>query len=84
LGVVFSAHGWMFAWIYIADNPYNAVTKKDGSFSISEVPPGSYKLVAWQKYTGDLEVPVTVKPKETVHLAIELMKKPSSALSSLR
>ncbi len=69
------AHGWMLAWIYVADNPYHAVTQKDGTFSISEVPPGSYTLVAWQKYTGEVEVPVTVKPKEAVQVAIELKKK---------
>lgn len=68
------AHGWMLAWIYVAGNPYYAVTRKDGRFSISEVPPGSYTLVAWQNYTGEIEVPVTIKPKEAVQVAIELKK----------
>jgi len=39
------------------------------------VPPGEYTLVAIQDYTGETETPVTVKPKETVKLAIELKKK---------
>ena len=46
------AHGWMLAWIYVAENPYYAVTSKDGRFTITDVPPGSYTLVAWQEYTG--------------------------------
>jgi hypothetical protein len=69
------AHGWMLGWIYVADNPYYAVTKKDGTFSIPEVPPGSYTLVAWHAYTGETEVPVTVKAKETVQANVELKKK---------
>ncbi len=67
-------HGWMLAWIHVADNPYYAVTQKDGTFSIPEVPPGSYTLVAWQEYTGATEVPVTVKPGEAAQVAIELKK----------
>lgn len=69
------AHGWMLGWIYVADNPYYAVTPKDGTFSIPDVPPGSYTLVAWHAYTGETEVPVTVKPKETAQIPIELKKK---------
>ena len=42
----------MLAWIYVADNPYYAVTKKDGTFSIPEPLPGSYTLVAWHAYNG--------------------------------
>ena len=69
------AHGWMLAWIYAADNPYYAVTGKDGAFEIKDVPPGSYTLVAWHEFTGELEAPVSVKAKETVDVPIELKKK---------
>jgi hypothetical protein len=68
-------HGWMLAWAYVADHPYYAVTKKDGTFSIPDVPPGSYTLVAWHEYTDATEVPVTVKPKEAAQQTIELKKK---------
>jgi hypothetical protein len=68
-------HGWMLGWVYAADNPYYAVTDEKGAFSIGDVPPGSYTLVAWQEYTGELELPVTVKAKETVDVPVELKKK---------
>jgi hypothetical protein len=68
------AHGWMLAWIYAADNPYYAVTGKGGAFEIKDVPPGSYTLVAWHEFTGEQEVPVTVKAKDTVDVPIELKK----------
>ena len=31
------------------DHPYFAVTGSDGSFSIKDVPDGTYKAVAWQE-----------------------------------
>jgi Carboxypeptidase regulatory-like domain len=65
-------HGWMLAWAYAAEHPYFAVTKRDGTFSIPDVPPGSYTLVAWQESIDPAEVPVTVKPKEATQQTIEL------------
>ncbi len=69
------AHGWMLAHIYVAETPYTMLTGKDGSFSITDVPPGNYTLVATQSYTGDIEMPVTVKAGEAAKVAIELKKK---------
>jgi hypothetical protein len=67
-------HGWMLAWVYAAENPYYAVTQKDGTFSIADVPPGSYTLVAWHEFTGEKEFPVTVKAKEKAQVPVELKK----------
>ena len=67
-------HGWMRAWVYVGANPYYAMTAKDGSFTIADVPPGSYTLVTWHEYTGAAEIPVTVKAKDTVSLTAELKK----------
>jgi plastocyanin len=39
-------HPWMFAWVTVVDSPYFAVTGKDGTFKISNVPPGKYTLTA--------------------------------------
>jgi hypothetical protein len=64
----------MLGWIYAADNPYYALTAKDGTFAITDVPPGTYTLVVWQEYTGLTETPVIVKAKEVVSVQIELKK----------
>ena len=69
------AHGWMLAHVYVADSPYYTLTGTDGSFRISDIPPGDYTLVATQFVTGDTEMPVTVKSAETTKLSIELGKK---------
>ncbi|HKI67953.1 MAG TPA: carboxypeptidase regulatory-like domain-containing protein [Verrucomicrobiae bacterium] len=39
-------HPWMFAWATVADNPYYAVSDKDGHFTIKNVPPGKYTITA--------------------------------------
>jgi len=68
------AHGWMLGWVYVADNPYYAITPKDGSFTITDIPPGTYTLVAWQEFTGPTETPITVKGKEATSITVELKK----------
>jgi plastocyanin len=68
------AHGWMLGWVYVADSPYYAITGKDGTFTIADVPPGSYRLVAWQEFTGPVEVPVTVKARVATSLTVELKR----------
>jgi hypothetical protein len=62
------AHGWMQGWIYVVDNPYYAITGTDGKFTITEVPPGNYKLVAVQSFTGPVELPVTVTGGQSTKL----------------
>ena len=65
-------------WVNYAgfpDSPYYARTAKDGSFSITDIPPGDYTLVATQNYAGDTDIPVTVKANEAAKVSIELKKK---------
>ncbi|HKC15218.1 MAG TPA: carboxypeptidase regulatory-like domain-containing protein, partial [Steroidobacteraceae bacterium] len=68
------AHGWMEGWIYVVDNPYYAITGADGKFTITDVPPGNYSLVAIHSFTGPLQQPVTVAAGKPTNLTIELKK----------
>lgn len=61
-------HGWMQGWVYVADNPYYALTGEDGSFTIGDVPPGDYTLIIWQEYAGEKQRRVSVKAGETVDI----------------
>jgi Carboxypeptidase regulatory-like domain len=65
-------HGHMHATLYVADHPYHAVTAADGSFTIKDVPPGSYTLVVYQRHTGPIETPVAVKAKGTTDVKVDL------------
>ena len=44
-----NVHPWMKAYIAVFDNPYFQVTGKDGSFTIKNVPPGTYTVTAWHE-----------------------------------
>lgn len=68
------AHGWMLGWVYVLDHPYHAVTGEDGTFTISDVPPGEYTLIANQEYTGPTEAPVKVTAGQATEVSIELKK----------
>jgi len=42
-------HAWMFSYVTVVDSPYFAVTGKDGSFKIANVPPGKYTVQAMHR-----------------------------------
>ena len=69
------AHEWMHAWIWEFDHPYFATTGDDGRFTIKDVPPGTYTLVAWQEAAGEKSVSVTVTTGKTVTADIQLAPK---------
>ena len=68
------AHGWMLAWVHVADSPYYVVTDENGMFKITDIPPGEYTLVVWQEFTGTVEQPLVVRAGETTEMFIELEK----------
>lgn len=73
--VACDAHAWMSGWIVVSAHPYVAVTNEKGTFTIKDVPPGTYKLEVWHETLGKSMKDVTVKSKEETKLAIELAKK---------
>jgi plastocyanin len=44
-------HPWMFCYVGVQDNPFFAVTDKDGKFNIPNVPAGQYTLTAYHRKT---------------------------------
>ena len=57
-------HQWMFAWVSIFDHPYFAVSGKDGTFKIANVPPGKYKIQAAHRKAGTVTNEIEVKEGE--------------------
>ena len=47
-------HPWERAWIYVAAEPYTAVTDDQGRFEIRHIPPGRYRARAWHEGWQDL------------------------------
>ena len=58
-------HGWMNAFIGVLDHPYFTVTKEDGKFELSTLPPGTYTIEAWHEKLGATTQSVTIGPKDT-------------------
>jgi hypothetical protein len=42
-------HVWMNAEMMVVPHPYYAVTDESGRFEFTDVPPGSYQIVAWHE-----------------------------------
>ena len=54
------AHDFMHAFVFVAKNPYYAVVKDDGTFSIDDVPPGEYTIKAWHGTLREQKAKVNV------------------------
>ncbi len=65
-------HPWMFAWMWVAENPYAVLTGRDGHFILTDVPAGTYRLGVWHELFGVREVPVTVPAGGTARVDLTL------------
>ena len=64
-------HAYMESWGVAVSNPYFAKTDDRGRFTITDVPPGTYKLVVWHPYIRSvIEQTVTIGPKGIVEANI--------------
>jgi hypothetical protein len=64
-------HRWMAAFVGVLPHPFFAVTSPDGSFTITDVPPGSYTIEAWHEKFGRATQSVAVGPRQTATLLLE-------------
>lgn len=60
-----NVHPWMKSYIFVFKNPYFSVTGPDGKYSIANLPPGTYTVIAWQEQYGMVTQQVTIGAKES-------------------
>lgn len=65
------AHKWMSGYLLLFSHPYYAVTDREGSFSIHDLPPGTYTIKVWHETFGELAQQVVVEPGKAVSLSFE-------------
>ncbi len=68
-------HNYMEADARIVWNPYYAVTARDGTFHIDQIPAGTYRITAWHPYVGEVTRSVTIQPGQKAGLDFELTAK---------
>jgi plastocyanin len=68
-------HPWMFAWVSVFDHPYYAVSGKDGTFKISNVPAGKYTIEASHRKAGTVKQEIEVKDGEPTKVEFALEPK---------
>ncbi len=67
-------HAFMESWAMAVNNPYYAVTDKNGRFKIDRIPPGTYQMIVWHPQSGPgLTKTVTIAPGGllTEHLSLQ-------------
>jgi hypothetical protein len=64
-------HEFMQSWMYTVDNPYYDKTRKNGEFTIDNIPPGTYRVVAWHPHLAPIEREVTIEPNGAATLTFE-------------
>jgi hypothetical protein len=72
LEVTCELHPWAQAHILVFDHPYFAMSQKGGTFSIDDIPPGTYHVKAWHPRLGTAEQTVTIGAGQSAALAFKL------------
>ncbi len=67
-----NVHAEMAAFVVVLDNPYFAITSRDGSFTIDKVPPGNYTLKTWHEKLLPVIQEVTVEAGKTTDVSFVL------------
>lgn len=69
-----NVHPEMEAYIIVLQNPYFAVTDKNGNFSIKNVPPGKYNLKVWNVRLRAKDQKITVPTSKKLNVNFKLTK----------
>jgi len=62
-------HGWMSTYAGVVDHPYFSVSNESGSFSIGDLPAGTYTIEAWHEQYGSATQTITVGDGEAAELS---------------
>ncbi len=82
LEITCELHPWSKAFILVFDHPYFAMTSSSGSFSIGDVPPGTYHVRAWHPSLGISDATVTIAAGQSASLAMKLASAGAAAAAA--
>jgi plastocyanin len=73
VNVYCNVHPNMSAVIMVMDTPYYAFSDSGGNYSLTNVPAGRYRLIAWNEQGGETESPIEVSAAGMVSGTVALM-----------
>jgi len=73
VNVYCNVHPNMSAVIQVMATPYYAFANAAGEYTLPAVPPGRYRLTAWNEQGGQIETPIEVTPAGMVNGTVALM-----------
>ncbi|MEP6506846.1 MAG: hypothetical protein ABJC63_01370 [Gemmatimonadales bacterium] len=82
LEITCELHPWSKAFILVFDHPYFALTSSSGSFSIGDVPPGTYHVRAWHPSLGISDQTFTIVAGQAASLAMKLANAGAAAAAA--
>jgi plastocyanin len=68
-------HKWMQAFVFVAQSPYSVLTGAGGAYTLTDVPPGKYKIKVWQETLGTQTQEATVETGKTTTVIFNLGSK---------
>jgi plastocyanin len=66
-------HSWMSGWIIVQEHPYFAVSGKDGSFDLLDIPAGKYGVRFWHEALGTREITLVVEGGKRVVVQLDMV-----------
>ena len=63
-----NVHPWMRGYVAVFKHPFFAVTGKDGSFALNNLPPGTYTIQAWHEKLGTSTQRITIGGNESKNI----------------
>ena len=75
VGIHCNRHDFMQSWLYVVTSPYYSISDQEGTFTIDQVPPGRYELLAWHPALGLKRQQVQVTEGGEIEASFEFVGK---------
>lgn len=75
VGIHCNRHDFMQSWFYVVTSPYYSISDQEGTFTIDQVPPGRYVLLAWHPTFGLKRQNVQVSEGGEIEASFEFARK---------
>jgi hypothetical protein len=71
-------HPWMHTYVAVFKHPFFATTGRDGTFDLSNLPPGTYTIEAWHEKLGTAAQKITLGANESKEIEFVFKPRPGA------